>query len=148
MAKLYARILEERIQEQMEEKMEDSRAGFRRNRSTQDQIYTVRQIIEKAIKQGKDIRLCFIDFEKAFDKVKRVVIWKCMERRGIDNKLIQAVKSYYKKTRNYTQTNNEESKESETIQGVRQGCVLSPLLFNIVTNEVIKECHTKTDGMK
>ena len=102
----------------------------------------VRQIIEKAIKQGKGTHLCFIDLEKALDKVKRDVIWKCMER-GIDNKLIEAGKNYYRKTRNYIQTNNEESKEFETTEEVRQGCLLSPLLFNIVMDEVIKDCHTK-----
>ena len=58
--------------------------------------------------------LCFIDLEKAFDKVKRDVIWKCIERRGVDNELIEAVKNYYRKTRNYIRTNNEESKEFET----------------------------------
>jgi hypothetical protein len=57
--------------------------------------------------------------------------------------LIQAIERYYKQTKNYVRTSNTRSEEFETSRGLRQGCILSPMLFNIVMDEVMKESKHK-----
>ena len=68
---LYSRILTQRITEFMEDQLEEAQCGFRKGRSTQDLIFTFRQIMEKKIEYGKELHVCFVDLEKAFDRVPR-----------------------------------------------------------------------------
>lgn len=64
-------------------------------------------------------------------------------KRGISSKLTKAITSIYKKTRNYVRTHNNTSEEFETKEGLRQGGVLSPLLFNIMLDDVLKEIKSE-----
>ena len=67
--KVYAKCLERKCQEIVESKLEDGQCGFRRGRSTTDQIFTLKQIFEKSWKYGKDLFACFVDLEKAYHRV-------------------------------------------------------------------------------
>jgi hypothetical protein len=137
--KLYARILELRIRETLENTIEESQCGFRTHRGTQDLIFTIRQISEKTIETGREVHLCFIDLEKAFDRIKREDVWKSLRNRGIDEKTIKQIESLYETSKSYVRTRNETSSTFETGIGLRQGCVLSPLLFSIVLDDAVKE---------
>lgn len=140
--KLYARILERRIRETLEETLEDSQYGFRANRGVQDPIFTLRQICEKALKTSSQIHICFIDLIKAFDRVKREDIWNILKKRNIKESLIKNIKSLYANPLNYVRTKNEKSDMFRTKDGLRQGCVLSPLLFALILDEAIKTAKT------
>lgn len=142
--KIYARVIEQRIRERIEGKLEEVQCGFRKGRSTQDLIFTLRQINEKAIATNKQVHICYIDLEKAFDKVEREDVWRCLEKRGVEKDLIHAIKALYHCCRSYVRCNNQESEMFETKTGLRQGCVLSPLLFAVVLDEVFKQCKKTT----
>lgn len=137
--KTFARILETKLRDLLENTIEDTQFGFRPNRGVTDANFILRQIIEKAFIEERDIHLCFVDLEKAFDNIKREDIWRTLHKRGVKHDLIIAVQSLYKETKNYVRTRHETSKMFETSSGVRQGCILSPLLFTVVLDDAIKE---------
>ena len=56
----------------MESKLEDGQRGFRLGHSTTDQIFTLKQIFEKSWEYGKNLFACFVDLEKAYDRVSRI----------------------------------------------------------------------------
>ena len=138
--KLYGRILESRLRKKVEHTLEESQSGFRKKRGTVDQIFIVRQLCEKAAKVGRQIHACFVDMEKAFDSIRRKDVWNILKRKGVEQQLIEGIKSLYENTVNYVRVRNEASKTFTSKIGLRQGCILSPLLFNLVLDDVVKKC--------
>ena len=107
--------------------MPEGQSGFRKGRSCIDNIFTVRQIIEKRREQSLKTHLLFVDYCKAFNKVPSSMLWGVLENRDIRLHLIQVIKSKYLGTR-------IEIKQRNPIKingGDRQGCFLSTALFNI-----------------
>lgn len=147
-AKIYERILEKRLSNKIQGELIESQSGFRRGHSVQDHIFTLKQITEKIKIQNRDAFFCFIDLEKAFDRVQRQQIWESMKNRGVDSKLIKAIKSTYVNTRNYVRTRNSQSEEFVTHEGLKQGGVLSPTLFNIIMDEILKMYRTKAKRLQ
>ena len=79
----------------MESKLENGQCGFRLFRSTTDQIFTLKQIFEKSWEYGKDLFACFVDLEKAYDRVPRDKLWKVLREFGVNGQLFRAIKSFY-----------------------------------------------------
>ena len=75
--------------------MEDGQSGFRPGCSTTDQIFTLKQIFEKSREYGKDLFACFVDLEKAYDRVPQDKLWKVLREYGVDGQLLRATKSFY-----------------------------------------------------
>ena len=75
-SKIFTSIILQRIKRRTEEILSEAQAGFRENRSTIDQIFTLRQMAEKYEEYGKELYVCYIDFRKAFDSVWRKGLWK------------------------------------------------------------------------
>ena len=128
-------------------KLEDGQCGFRPGRSTTDQIFTLKQIFEKSWEYGKDLFACFVDLEKAYDRVPWDKLWKVLQEYGVDGKLLRAIKSFYCRPEVCVQVNGKQSKPFHVGVGLRQGCVLSPLLFTVYMNWINKrsqadECAT------
>ena len=142
--KVYEKVLEKRLRRVTEHQLNDSQSGFRPGYSVQDHIFTLRNLTDKYLKYDKELHLCFIDLVKAFDKVPRQEIWNTLEKYNVDHNLIEAIKSMYRISVNTVRVLNEETEKIVTTQGVRQGGVLSPLLFVLFLNEVIKECSEKS----
>ena len=69
--KVYAKCLERKCREIVESKLEDGQCGFRPGRGTTDQIFTLKQILEKSLEYGKDLLASFVDLEKVYDRVPR-----------------------------------------------------------------------------
>jgi hypothetical protein len=92
LGKVLMMILAERLRNHMEEHLADEQAGFRKDRSTIQQILAVRLIAEKARRKNKKIYNCFVDFKKAFDSVDQNVTWAVLQSYGVDNKLIQLLR--------------------------------------------------------
>jgi Reverse transcriptase (RNA-dependent DNA polymerase)/Endonuclease-reverse transcriptase len=138
--KLYERILENRLRNIVDPSLTQSQSGFRKGRSTMDHVFTIKEIITKAQNRGEDIYMGFVDLEKAFDRLPRTKIWECLHNnKSINHKLINCIKSLYTKTKNCVIYKNMRSENFATNEGVRQGGVLSPLLFIMVMDEIIKE---------
>ena len=131
----------------MESKLEHGQCGFRPGRSTTDQIFTLKQIFEKSWEYGKDLFVCFVDLEKAYDRVPPDKLWKVLQEYGVDGQLLRAIKSFYCRPEVCVRVNGKQSKPFYVGVGLRQGCVLSLLLFIVNMNWIDKysqadECAT------
>ena len=137
--KLMASIILRRIKPRTEEILTEAQAGFRANRSTIDQLLSLRLLAEKYMEHGKDLYICYVDFQKAFDSVWRQGLWQVMRHLGYDCKIVKLLEGLYKATKSSVRvgSSGEVSNWFETLVGVLQGCVLSPLLFNIMLEVVM-----------
>jgi hypothetical protein len=118
---------------------EDKQQGFRRGRSCTDAIFVIRQLADMALEFNRPIFFCFIDIEKAFDKICRKHVLNILEHQGVSPGIISLIQDI--QTRNYARIKVEGQVEGKipVNQGIRQGDSLSPLLFNIVINEITKD---------
>ena len=130
-SEVFSSIILQRIRKKTEEILSEAQAGFRRGRSTIDQIFTLRQLAEKYEEFGKQLYVCYIDFRKAFDNVWRQGLWKVMRHFGYPDKIVRILENAYKDTFSAVRIDGDLTDWFATIVGVLQGCVLSPLLFNI-----------------
>ena len=143
--KVYAKCLERKCREIVESKLEDGQCGFRPGRSTTDQIFTLKQIFEKSWEYGKDLYACFVDLEKAYDRVPRDKLWKVLQEYGVNGQLLRAIKSFYCRPEVCVRVNGKQSKPSMWCVGLwRFGL---PLLFIVYMNWIDKcsqadECAT------
>lgn len=141
--KLFEKIIEKRLRKEIEPTLSEAQSGFRKGRCTQDHIFTIKEITDRALITGKEVYVAFMDMEKAFDRVPRKKIWEVLEERNVNSKLIKIVKCMYKETRNKIISKNSMSREFNTKEGVRQGGSLSPLLFIAFMDKIIKETERK-----
>ena len=106
----------------MNHELPDVQAGFQRGRGTRDQIANIRWIMEKAREFQKNIYFCFIDYAQAFDLVDHNKLWKILKEMGIPDHLTCLMRNLY--------AGQEATEWFQIGKGVRQGCILSPCLFN------------------
>lgn len=123
-------------------KLRDEQAGFRINRSCSDQIASLRIIIEQSLEWKSPLYVNFIDFEKAFDSLDRQTLWKLMRHYGIPEKLVSLVRNTYQGMSCRVSHAGQMSEQFEVKTGVRQGCLLSPFLFLLAIDWVMKTTTT------
>ena len=110
----------------------EAQYGFRVGRSTDDMIYVVRGVQELAREKDLPLFMCFIDLQKAYDSVDRSLLWKVLVRYGVPAKLISIIRQFHDGMRACVCLNSGETSEWFAVeQGLRQGCVIAPDLFNI-----------------
>ena len=122
-------ILQARLQQYMNCELPDVQAGFRKGRGTRDQIASICWITEKARKFQKKIYLCFIDYSKTFDCVDHNKLWKILKEMGIPDHLTCLLRNLYAGQEATVKTGHRTD-WFQIGKGVRQGCILSPCLFN------------------
>ena len=95
--KAYAKILEHKCRLMVEPHIQNEKCGFLAGHGTTDQIFTLQQIIEKSWEFDWEVYLCFIDLEKGYDRVPRVILLEALEEYGVGGQLLSAIKSLYAK---------------------------------------------------
>ena len=116
----------------------DVQAGFRNGRGTRDQIANIRWIMEKAREFQKNIYFCFIDYAKAFDCVDHNKLWKILKEMGIPDHLTCPLRNVYAGQEATVRTGHGTTDWFQTGKGVRQGCILSPYLFNLYAEYIMR----------
>jgi hypothetical protein len=106
------------------------------------------EMIKKRAKLNKMTFCCFIDIRKAYDGVFREGLWEKMWEMGIRGKMRRVIRDMYKKTRTQMLINGKALKEFKIEEGVRQGCVLSPKLFSIFFNDLVKYINVGKYGVQ
>ena len=148
-SKIMTRVLLERMKEAMEAKLRDEQAGFRAGRSCCDQIATLRIVIEQSLEWNSGLYMTFVDFEKAFDSVDHSTLWSLLRHYGVPEKIVKMIRVLYE---NFEAKVIHEGTTTEGFQvktGVKQGCLLSPLLFLIALDWVTRESFkTKKTGVQ
>ena len=115
----------------------DVQAGFRKGRGSRDQIANICWIIEKAREFQKDICFCFIDYAKAFDCVDHNKLWKILQVMGIPDHLTCLLRNLYAGQEAAVRTGHGTTDWFQIGKGVRQGCILSPCLFNLYAKYIM-----------
>ena len=131
--KVMARILQARLQELAEEVLPEAQCGFRKGRSCSDMIFTVRQIIEKSWEHKTKSFLSFIDLKKAYDSVPRDAMWLALRKLGVPEKTVQLIRSFHSGMEANICIEGELLEEISVENGLRQGCCMAPVLFNLYT---------------
>ena len=144
-SKVLLQIILERIRAKVETELSDEQAGFRTGRGTRNHLVNLRVLCEKARSKKAPLFLCFVDFEKAFDKVNHDKLWESMARMGFPEHLIHLLKALYRKQQACVRINNRKSSWFKPETGVRQGCNVSPYLFNIFSELLVR---TALDGFE
>ena len=116
----------------------DVQAGFRKARGTRDQIANILWIIEKAREFQKNICFCFIDYAKAFDCVDHNKPWKILQERGILDHLTCLLRNLYAGQEATVGTGHGTTDWFQIGKGVCQGCILSPYLFNLYAEYIMR----------
>lgn len=129
--KILARIMASRLIKHVDRITPESQSGFRPGRGTIDLIFTLRQLQEKVKEQQCQMYVAFVDLTKAFDSVNRDTLWLVMERFGVPGRFLNVCKSLHQNNWSSVLYNGESTEAFQTNTGVRQGCVLAPILFNI-----------------
>jgi len=110
--------------------MGDHQCGFRRNRSTTDPIFCIRQIHEKEWEHNEAVHQLFIDFKKAYDSVRWEALYNILIETGIPKKLVRLIKMCLTETYSRFRVGSNLSEMFPIRKGLKQGDALSPLLFN------------------
>ena len=122
----------------MNHQLPDVQAAFRKSRGTRDQIPNIRWIIEKAREFQKNIYFCFIDYAKAFDCVDHNKLWKILKEMGIPDHLTCLLRYLYAGQEATVRTGHGTTDWFQTGKGVRQGYILSPCLFNLYAEYIMR----------
>ena len=142
-SKFFTGILNKRLYSWAEDndKINIEQAGFRKSHSTIDHIYTIYNMASNCLygRRRSKFYVCFVDFRKAFDTVNREVLWEVLERHGVSNKMLNMIKAIYNRVVAVIRYGNELTGKINCPMGVRQGCLLSPLLFTLLITELAHE---------
>jgi len=146
-SKVMLKIILNRLKTQAEQIIAEEQAGFRAGRSTTEQIFNLRILCEKYNQHQQDLYHVFIDFKKAFDRVWHAALWATMRKYNISANLIRVIEHLYNKATSAVLFNGTTGEWFRTSVGVRQGCLLSPILFNIFLERIMTDAlehHTGT----
>ena len=138
-AKIYNRLILNRIRSVIDVKLRINQNGFRSKRTTVAQILTLRRIIEGVKANNLPAVLTFIDFKKAFDSIHRGKMMQILRAYGIPPNLLRAIERMYTNTKAKVTTPDGETELFDITAGVLQGDTLAPFLFIIVLDYAMRK---------
>ena len=147
-AKLFGVILLNRFSIERHRRTRINQGGFRPGMGCVDQIFTLRRILEHRAQYQQPTIACFVDFRAAFDSVDRASLWNIMLQDGTPPKLVNLIRAYYASTKARVRVYGEESCDFDLHTGVRQGCPLSPVLFNYVVDWIMDKALEDYRGVQ
>ena len=129
--KLLLKIVANRLSDfcEAQQILPEEQCGFRPVRSTIDMLFVVRRLQELGRQRKIPLYMCCVDLQKAYDSVDRELLWKVLARAGVPSVIIDAIRQFHDGMR--ARVRMDDGELSEWFEVTRQGCVLSPLLFNI-----------------
>ena len=138
-AKIYNRLILNRIRSAIDPKLRYNQNGFRPNRTTVAQILALRRIIEGVKANNLPAIITFIDFKKAFDSIHRGKMLRILKAYGIPPNLLRAIGAMYTNTRAKVISPDGETELFDITAGVLQGDTLAPFLFVIVLDYALRK---------
>ena len=128
--------------------LNDQQDGFMPGRGTMGHAMALSEIVTNMLNNNETPYACFVDLAKAFDCIPREHVRKNLTKAGIPDHLVSLICDMHDKTKARFRVNNELTNYIDTIQGVPQGDPLSPILFNIVIDPMLRELEDKGIGYK
>ncbi|CAH8470968.1 unnamed protein product [Schistosoma haematobium] len=144
-SKILASIIIRRLTKTRELQTRENQAGFRPGRGCIDHIFTIRQILKHRHTYRRPIMVVFLDLKAAFDSVDREILWQCLSLKIVPQKYINLVNALYSNTTSRVRAYGGLSSTFATSSGVRQGCPLSPFLFNFIIDLLMEITFSSTE---
>ena len=145
---LLLKIIQRRIRKKLEDEIAEEQFGFISGSGTRDGIFTLQTICERAFEMQRERYLCFIDYEKAFDKVQHEKMIKMLDNQNIGKENIRIIRKLYWTQEAAIKIEDSISNWTTIRRGVRQGCMISPLLFNFYTEHIMRESKLENEGIR
>ena len=137
-SRVMIKIRQGRLQQYVNCELPDVQARFRKGRGTRNQIANIYWIVEKPREFQKNICFCFIDYTKAFDCVDCHKLWKILQDMGIPDHLTCLLRNLYADQEATVRTGHGTTNWLQIGKGVHQGCILSPCLFNLYAQYIMR----------
>ena len=145
-SKVLLEIIRSRLAHFVMPQIAEEQFGFVAGKGTTDAILTIRNIIEKTVKrQDQQLWLMFIDYSKAFDTVNHAALWKTLLDFGAPKHLVWLLERLYSEATGVIRVADDHSDEFPFEKGVRQGCTVSPLLFNACGEAIMRQVKETLD---
>ena len=141
--KLFSKIIQQRLQTVAEKVLPDSQCGFRAGRGCIDMIFCAGQLVEKAIEHRTRLYLLFVDLRKAYDSVPREALWCVLRKYGIPSTMRSVIYSLHDGMRAEVTVDGQATPEFDVCNGLRQGCVIAPTLFNLYFALVMEQWRVR-----
>ena len=141
--KLLARVSDARIRRRVEGDFREEQQGFRKGRGTASGMYVLEQMVEIRLEAQGSMALGFVDLEKAFDTVPREMVMATIRWMGVPEAEVRMVEGTYEKTTARVVVGEGASGEFDVKIGLRQGSMLSPLLFIAVLDLISRKTVAK-----
>ena len=142
LGKLFNKILQRRLEKHCTQNniINDIQGSGKANSRTSDHHLILRFLIDKYVKkQGKKMFACFVDLQKAYDTVPRIKLFhSLLKNYSIGGKFLKILQETYKNNQVFVKLSDGLLKPFVTTIGVKQGCVFSPILFNIFVNKIFE----------
>ena len=149
LTKLFTSLISSRFQKEADEKglISKNQIGFRKNYRTADHLLTLKAVVKKYVTKGENkLFTCFVDLKKAYDSIPHQNLFIHLRNLGLNGKLIDLVENIYKQTNCAVKVNGKITNFFNYTKGVRQGCPLSCLLFNLYVNDIIHAVNQASDS--
>lgn len=143
--KVFLRIIHTRIYTKCEFEIGSTQFGFRNGVGTREAVFSLNVLTQRCRDMNVDVYACFIDYQRAFDCVSHEKLIRILRRTGIDEGDLRIITRLYWNQTAGVRVDGAQSEEVAIRRGVRQGCVLSPLLFNIYSEAVFREALEDTE---
>lgn len=146
--KIFLKIIHRRIYKKCEENFNNTQFGFRNGFGTREALFSINVLIQRCRDVNQDVHLCFIDYQKAFDRVKHNKLIRLLQNIGLDTRDIKLIENLYWNQTASILVEDNSTPDIEICRGVRQGCILSPLLFNVYSETIFNNAlNDRTEGI-
>ncbi|XP_055387207.1 uncharacterized protein LOC129615849 [Condylostylus longicornis] len=139
--KILAKVIAEKLTIYAEQIIPDYQCGFRPNKSTIDQIFSIRQTMEKCAEFNMDLHMLFIDFKQTFDSVKRGIIENIFDELRIPKKLTNLIMMTLHNTKAKVLVQKSCTNIFDITSRVKQGDEISTIIFNLTLHYALKDLH-------
>jgi sorting nexin-29 len=141
--KVLTNIIRRRLEPNAENILGKYQGGFRAGRSITDQLFTVKEILEKCWKLNINVYQIYVGFKQAYDSIQREKLYRTMHEFNIAIKLIRVVRATMRNSEAQVKIQAQLTEPFKKRQGLKQGDGLTPSLFNLALEYAIKKLTVK-----
>lgn len=146
--KTFLRVIHTRIYKKCEGQMGDTQFGFRNGLGTREALFSLNVLTQRARDMNVKVYACFIDYKKAFDCIQHDKLAQILKSIGVNAEDLRFITNLYWNQTAEVRVDQRTTEQIKILRGVRQGCVLSPLLFNIYSERIFEEAIDQGLGIK
>ena len=145
--KLLLKVLLNRLKSSIHQEINECQYGFMPDKGTRNAVFVLKNLAERCIEVNKNLYCCFIDFTKAFDRVQHNILFELLSDLEFQDRDLRLVQHLYFKQKANIRLKDQLSNFVEIARGVRQGCVMSPDLFSLYSEVILRSIDT-LEGVK